>query len=150
MKESLAFTGTGTGVIDLIKLPWNMTMHSPLFGELLGIGPVFLAFIPALLLMRKVDSKIKGMLAMAAALMVAWFYTAQSLRYIFFVYAILAIVSAYSISRLLSVRGIGKAIGAVVLLTMAINLALWAGANNDEARVAAGLTDRESYLSQQM
>ncbi len=150
VKESLAFTGTGTGVIDLVKLPWNMTMHAPSFGEMLGIGPVFLAFIPVLLLMKKVDGKIKGMLAMAAALLIAWFYTAQSLRYIFFVYAMLAIVSAYSINRLLSEKGIGKAVGAAFVFIMLLNLALWAGANNDEIRVAAGLTDKESYLSQQM
>ncbi len=150
VKESLAFAGTGTGITSLIKLPWNMTMHSPLFGELLGIGPVFLAFIPALLLMRKVDGKIKGLLAISAALLIVWFYTAQSLRYIFFVYALLAIISAYSISRLLSIRGIGKAIGAILIFTMLTNLAIWAGANNDELRVAAGLTDRESYMNQQM
>lgn len=150
VKESLAFTGTGTGVIDLVKLPWNMTMHAPLFGELLGIGPVFLAFIPALLLMKRVDGKIKGMLAMAAALLIVWFYTAQSLRYIFFAYAILAIASAYSISRLLSEKGTGKAIGAALVFTMLLNLALWAGANNDEVKVVAGLTDKESYLSQKM
>ncbi len=150
VKESLAFTGTGTGIIDLVKLSWNMTMHSPLFGELLGIGPVFLAFIPALFLMKKTDGKIKAMLAMAAALLVVWFHTAQSPRYIFFVYAILAIVSAYSISRLLSENGIGKIAGAAVAITIIINLALWAGANNDEVKAAAGLTDRESYLNQQM
>ncbi len=150
VKESLAFTGTGTGVIDLVKLPWNMTMHAPLFGELLGIGPVFLAFISALLLMKKVDVKIKGMLAMAAALLIVWFYTAQSLRYIFFAYAILAIVSAYSISRLLSEKGMRKIAGAAFVFIIFINLALWAGANNDEVRVAAGLIDKESYLSQQM
>ncbi len=150
VKESLAFTGTGRGLIDLLALPWNMTMHSQLFGEMLGIGPVFLAFIPALLLMKKVDGKIKGMLAIAAALLVVWFYTAQSLRYIFFVYALLASVSAYSISRLLSEKGIGRAAGTVVVLTILINLALWAGANNDEVKAAAGLTDKEGYLSQQV
>lgn len=147
VKESLAFTGTGTGFLDLMALPWNMTMNAPLFGELLGIGPVFLAFIPALLLMKKVDGKIKGMLAMAAALLVVWFYTAQSLRYIFFVYAILAVAAAYSISRLMGEKGTGKAIGAVVVFTIIMNIAIWAGANNDELRVVAGLTDRESYLS---
>ncbi len=150
VKESLAFMGTGTGFLDLMKLPWNMTMQAPLFGELLGIGPAFLAFIPALLLMKKVDGKIKGMLSMAAALLIVWFYTAQSLRYIFFVYAMLAIVSAYSISRLLSEKGIGKLAGAAVALAILVNLALWAGANNDEIRVAAGLTDKEAYLSQQV
>lgn len=150
VKESLAFTGTGTSLIDLLALPWNMTMNTPAFGEVLGICPVFLAVIPALLLMRNVDRKIKALLAMAAALLIAWFYTAQSLRYIFFVYAILAIVSAYSISRLLSAKGTGKIIGALVVLTMMMNLALWAGANNDEVRVAAGLVDKDSYLSQQV
>ncbi len=150
VKEALAFTGTGTSLVDLLALPWNMTMNTPAFGELLGVGPVFLAFIPLLLLMGNVDRKIKWLLAMAAAPLVVWFYTAQSLRYIFFVYALLSIASAYAISRLLSAKGTGKIAGAAVALTIVMNLALWAGANNDELRVAAGLTDKEIYLSQQM
>lgn len=148
--DALRGIGFGTGVFELIKLPWNVTMHSTAFRETLGTGPVFLAFIPALLLIKKADAKIKALLLMAAAFTLAWFFTAQVLRYIFVVYAMLAVVTGYVINRMLKERQLRAAAAAGFAIIMVVNLAIWAGANSDELKAAAGLQSRENFLQQKV
>jgi len=41
-------SGTGISIASLLLVPWNLTMHSLKFEEVLGVGPLFLAFIPLL------------------------------------------------------------------------------------------------------
>ncbi len=147
--DSLSFIGFGTGIGALLQLPWNLTMHSNAFGEQLGIGPFFLAFIPLVLLAKKVEKKSVALLAIAIALILIWFYTAQSLRYIFFVYAILSVVSAYIATRIMAGR-LKMAMMGIVAVTIAINLVLWAGANNDEIKAVGGFTNEDAYISSKM
>jgi len=147
--ETLARVGLGTNIIDLVLLPWNATMHSTAFRELLGIGPVFLAFVPILILMRNVDKKIKVLLVMALAFILPWFFTAQILRYIFVVFAVLSVVSAYVINRMLN-KNLAIIAATSFVVVLGINTALWAGANGDEVAVVAGLQPREEFLSQKV
>src|SRR3989338_4758851 len=147
--ETLAGVGLGTGVIELIKLPWNATMHSTAFRELTGIGPVFLAYVPALLLMKNVDKKIKVLLLMTAAFIIPWFFTAQILRYLFVAFAMLSVASAYSVSMMLKKKlTVVAAVSFAVII--AVNAAMWAGANSDELKVAAGVQTREDFLRQKV
>jgi len=138
--------GMGNGILDLILLPWNLTMHSPAFGEVVGVGPLFLATIPVILLMSKVDFKVKLLFLAAILFVLQWFFTSQNIRYIFMVYAILAVLSAYAISWMMSnksLRSVGVlSFGAVIFF----NAAVWAGANLDEVKVVAGLDDEENFL----
>ena len=147
--QSLAIIGFGTSFIDLVVLPWNLTMHSIAFGEQLGIGPMFLAFVPLLIFIRKVDRKVLVLLGLTVPMILIWFYTAQSPRYIFLVYALLSIVCAYVIGRLTS-NSYRIAVLAVVMFTIAINFGFWAGANNDELKVVSGLTDEDEFLRSKM
>jgi hypothetical protein len=142
--------GFGSGIKDFLLLPWNLTMHSSAFGEKVAIGPAFLAFLPALALIKNVERKIKLLLACALLFIIPWFLTAQIVRYIFIVYAILAIASAYAITRMLKEKALGIAAVAALTAIILINAGIWAGANSDELRAAAGIQDKEKFLMQSM
>ena len=91
--------GTGRSLVSFLFLPWNMTMHPLKFVDLLGIGPLFLAFVPLLLFVRRswvaVLTLIAGLLCL-----VAWFLASQALRYAIYVLPFFSILAAYVIFSL--------------------------------------------------
>ncbi len=146
-RESLQDVGLGTSVFSFLLLPWNMTMHPSAFGDLLGIGPVFLAVIPLLLLLGKADRKIIAILAMALLFLAGWFITGQNLRYVIVIFALFAVVSACVLSQLLRHNALKYVAAAVIAATLLFNSAALLGTNYDKIPVALNLVSRDSYLS---
>lgn len=146
-QESLKFVGFGTGLKELILLPWNLTMHSPAFHEQLGFGPVFLAAIPLIFFTGKVDRRIKSLILIVAAVLLMWFFTAQQPRYTLISLAILSVIAAYVIAKMCDNIKTRNLAALLLLATLLINAGLLVGANNDEVRVAVGLTQKEEYLA---
>ncbi|MBI2664075.1 glycosyltransferase family 39 protein [Candidatus Woesearchaeota archaeon] len=148
--DTLSTAGFGKSAPDFLALPWNVTMHSSAFKESTGIGPAFLAYIPVLLLMKGVDRKIFVVLLTAAAFIITWFLTAQLLRYIFVVFALLAIVSGYALSGMLKEKWL-KAAGIVSFAAiLLIHAGMWAGTNSDEVGAAIGLQSEDEFLRQKV
>ncbi|MBI2136972.1 glycosyltransferase family 39 protein [Candidatus Woesearchaeota archaeon] len=146
--EALKWTGQGTGIKELLMLPWNITMHTNAFGETLGIGAALLAYTPLLILMRNVNGKIKVLLLITSMLTLPWFYSAQILRYAFPIYAILSIAAGYAAARIMQENTMLLKIAATASLALMLlaNSAMWIGANTDELKAATGLQPKEDYL----
>lgn len=144
VEESLAFVGFGTSITALFMLPWNVTMYPTAFNEAVSVGPLLLMAVPLVIFIN--DKKILALLAASALLFIVWFYTAQSLRYIFFGWALLSIIASYALTHLTQrTKIVALALTGAVLM---IHVAIWAGANYDEVFVATGVTDKETFLSE--
>jgi len=148
--EILNKVGFGATLADLVLLPWNVTMHSEAFGELVGIGSMFLVFVPLLFIMKNVDKKITLLLVMTVAFLLPWFFTAQILRYIFVVYAMLSIVVAYTVSRMLKEKSLRLIVVIGFSIILLTNLLIWVGANVDEVNVALGVGSEEEFLREKI
>lgn len=143
--------GTGISLVSFLLLPWNMTMHPLKFVDLLGIGPLFLAFVPLLLFVKR--NRIAVMTIAAGLLcLVAWFLTSQALRYAIYALPFFSVVSAYVIISL-SARpdssnySLRYLIIAVVAAVFVFNTALLFGANAKQLPVALGLLPEKEFFA---
>jgi 4-amino-4-deoxy-L-arabinose transferase-like glycosyltransferase len=79
----LAEKGVGKDFLSLILLPWNATFYPDKFGGMSNQwGPLFLAFLPWLALLRKKGSTWRYFLAITALSTLLWFFTKQNLRFL--------------------------------------------------------------------
>jgi len=139
--------GIGTSLKSFIVLPWQITIHPDRFGGE-QLGPVFLAFMPALLLIKRVDRNIKRILAFSFIYLVAWFFTYQNLRFLLPVAAFLSIIVAYVLVNVQGKTGIFKKVlwmGAMTCLLFSLALCLYH--NFQGAKVVLGFDSKGSYLS---
>ncbi len=84
--KNVAFAyGMGKGPLQALSLPWDMTFHSAVFDY--PIGPVFLAWIPILILFCSWKETRFPLLAMVAYAAL-WFVGSQQMRYLYFSLAI--------------------------------------------------------------
>ena len=85
--EQLSF-GMGRGALAFILAPWNLTMYGHRFSNFpsrplmyTSLGPLLLAFLPALLVLGKLDRRVKFLLLYSLAAFCAWFVLSQHIRY---------------------------------------------------------------------
>lgn len=125
---------------------WDLTMHSPKYGMLLGFGPIFLAFVPLIFLFRKVNPALKYLLVYSAISMAVWFFGPQVLRYLM-IYPMLSIISGEAVDKLLEAKKLKAIILFFLISSLVFNSALWYGANRIKIPYALGLeTEQEFYL----
>ena len=134
------------GFLGFLLLPWKLTMHGILFKGFMGIGQIFLAFIPLLLFLKKVKPLIKYILLYTLVLMIAWFFGPQIMRYQFLAWILLSIVAAYSINTLLKTK-IRFIILLFLISSLAFNSALWYGINSKQLPIAFGLESEEQFYT---
>ncbi len=93
--------GVSKTFLNFIKIPWTITM-SPQTFEGFGdnIGPAYLAWVPGLFIFRKSLSPFKFWIFYAIFYLTAWFLLGQSLRFLFPILPVLALLSAISIEDL--------------------------------------------------
>jgi hypothetical protein len=92
----------------LVTLPWDMTIHAALYGG--NLGPLFLMFLPALLLFRNRTPVIPwlGWLALLYILFWASSLSSFQMRFLLPIVPVLAILTAASLEQILRVV---KAVG---------------------------------------
>jgi hypothetical protein len=163
--------GMGHKPVDFVYAPWNLTMYalpghlsktylyltgSPTlvnsFNDyptaLMALPAIFLAALIALPFLR--GSKLIGLLAAYSGLsFVFWFGSTQYIRYLLPVFPVLALLSGWSVVRLVSAKRFsGYALGAVaaasVIFTLVNGLQLAAA----ELPVATGALSQSAFLSQ--
>lgn len=141
--------GTGRGLLSFLLLPWNMTMDPLKFVELLGIGPLFLAFVPLVIFVKK-NRALIFTLAAGLLCLVAWFLASQALRYVIYALPLFSIIAACVIFSLSAVQGFsGKAlryfIAVVIAAVLIFNTALLFGANAKQVPAALGVIPEEVF-----
>jgi hypothetical protein len=87
-------------LLSYIRLPWDLTMMRSEYARAPSIGPLYLIFIPPLIFVRNIDRKIKYLLFYGLSGLTIVFAVAQQTRYMFPFIVPLAIVAAYSLSRI--------------------------------------------------
>lgn len=111
------------------------------------IGPLFLAFLPALWLRRPLGAPLALCLGFALFALVVWWFTTQLTRYLIPVLVALAIPTALGASRLSSAPGGLSRVAPVLVITgLAINVLcgfiMWSG----QAPFAFGRVSREEAV----
>jgi len=120
------------GITNFILAPWNVTMHSSSFTLLLGWNSIFLAFVPLLLLYRKIDKNALLLLSHSIiflySVIFASFYLfgLQIMRYIL-IYPALSIISGMVINNLYNLKFFRKLLVIILTLTFIFTILLWFG-----------------------
>ncbi|MFH1665266.1 MAG: glycosyltransferase family 39 protein [Candidatus Omnitrophota bacterium] len=131
---------------SLLSLPWRMTMSPGEFGGE-KLGPVFLAVIPAVVFLRKIDRRLKLVLVFASAYIALWFIQYQHMRFFLTVVPFLSVISAYILFDVAGTKRVLDKIilGAVcVLLGLSVMFSIYR--NLEPLRVVSGLESKTDYL----
>jgi hypothetical protein len=155
--------GMGDDVLTKYVLsPWNVTLHGERYGGV--IGPIFLTFLPLLLVVR-VDKLIKCLLLFCGIFFILWLVTFPIIRYLMPIMPFLSLIVSYVINHLVSWDKRGNAVlstevVAVTAATLFLNLPffhpLWQREWNPGIvrhvpfEVVLGIESREHYLSRQI
>ena len=143
-----------TGLLNFVLFPVNYTLglsrgigHGPQASGLVhSPGPLFLAFVPLLLLLRPVP-RWAWMLfgfALAAFLLVVPMFPLP--RYILPFLVPCSLIVGYAFHRLSAHAGVRRILSVAVVVLFAVQLVPFTGRAAARARVVAGLETREEYL----
>ena len=138
--------GIGTSFMSLVTLPWQLTIFPQKFGGE-QIGPIFLAIIPAVILIRPLDKIIKCLGWFSLAFIVAWFFVYQNLRFFLPVVPFLSIISSYVICGSESRQAFHKILLATTFICLGFSAALLVYHNYDNVKTVIGLESKDNYLS---
>ena len=140
--------GFGKGLAALALLPWRATFYPLAFGGTSNQwGPLFLGFIPWVLVVRRNEKTWSYVLGITTLTFILWFYTKQNLRFLLpalpFCCLIVAVV-------LLSLRQEGKWVAFVSKLFFSgfilLHLGIAVFQLRDVYRVALGFENSREYL----
>lgn len=135
--------------LNYILLPWNFTMFASKFPGIMSVGPIFLAFIPLLLLFKnKKNVVITLSLIFSFFAITLWFFVGSHyIRYILFAFTFLSIISAFVISELISYKS--RVVNFFILIalfsSLVFNSILWMGMNLKVFPVVFGLESKEYF-----
>ena len=134
----------GKSMLSYFTLLWNITMHSSNYFMQLGFGPLFLAFIPLIVFMKKIKKITIYLLVYSLIFITIWFFGAQVLRYLM-VYPVLSIISGIVMVSLLDVKSLRKLVIFLLILSLSFNLLLWYGANSKKLPYVFGLESEKGF-----
>jgi hypothetical protein len=93
--------GMGRSLLDYFMLPWNLSlrakMDSPEFDGILG--PIFLLTLPFLAAFRRWEAPLRVILVYALLTFLFWASSAQQIRYLIPLFAVLALVTGAILTR---------------------------------------------------
>lgn len=139
--------GVKRDLVNLLKLPWTLTMFPHKFGGE-QIGPAFLAILPGFLLVNNLDKRMKVILITILLYLLAWFLQYQNLRFILPVVPMSCIASGYILSRLLAQGSLPRIIfRSMSLVYCSFVLFLLFYYCFPGIKTVIGLEPKESYLS---
>ena len=143
--------GMGRNLLDYLLLPWNLSlrakMDSPQFDGILG--PIFLLTLPFLAGLRRWETPVRLLLIYVLLTFLFWASSAQQIRYLIPLFAVLAIVTGAILTR----YRCRKRIFVLLLCLVAVSLAF----NGyhivrdfmkiSPLRAAAGIESRDDFLT---
>ena len=93
--------GMGKSLLDYLLLPWNLSlrakMDSPQFDGILG--PIFLLILPFLAGLRRWETPVRLLLIYVLLTFLFWASSAQQIRYLIPLFAVLALVTGAILTR---------------------------------------------------
>jgi 4-amino-4-deoxy-L-arabinose transferase-like glycosyltransferase len=143
-------TPLGVNLPDLVASPWHLTMHPERFGSrAFQWGPIFLAVLPGLLLVRKLRG-LSDLAWVGGVYFLLWFLMRQNLRFLLPAAPLACIAAGWVIAEWSRFPAIPRAAGGVLVAGMASLGALASVARStDQWAVAAGWESRQDYLTRQ-
>jgi hypothetical protein len=147
---SQAHFGMGHGLLDLIKLPYNITVFSERFYDTPGlyVGPILLVGLPMLLVLIKYrTSKTLGLAGFVIAQVLLWFALTQQSRYLFPVYGLLGALSAGLAYKMESIKILKTGLWVIFTVTALCGLYTIIPLAIDRSAVAFGSESSSDYLS---
>ena len=114
----------GQGIGSYFVSLWNMGLLFMSRGKSVPAGPVFLAFLPFLIFLPKIDRRIKWMLLYSFFFSLLWYIGLQSTRHFLPAIGLLSIITAYTAYRLMDTGQYLKGYVSILLVLMlSFNLA---------------------------
>jgi len=135
-----------SSMLGFFMLPFYATFFTQKFGELLGIGPIYLAFVPLVFFIKR-KKMINYLLIFSFLSITLWFFFfSRQLRLLQFIFPYLAIVAAYVIIKLLKPR-FRKIILLLFISYLLFSGLIWVGANGKQIKRGLLLESDEDFLS---
>ncbi len=142
------FINQGIGdhsIFAFFKLPFYFTFLTGKFGELLGYGPIYLAFLPFIFFVKK-KKLINSVLLYIFLSYIMWFFYTQLMRLTFFILPLLAIIAAFSVHKLLNSK-LRKLILLVFVSYFLFTALIWVGVNGKQVKRGLSLESDEDFFS---
>ncbi len=151
--------GTGKGLMSLLSLPWNMSVHPQIFGGRGSqIGVQFFLFLPFVIYSMFNPKKwIRDISFLSASYVLIWFFLVQRDRFLYPVLPLLGLLASVSIAGLLSKykernielrsRVLLFVTGSIFLVVLLFNGAIGLYHNRHHYPVVFNMETEEEYLS---
>ena len=143
--------------LDLLVLPWTITMQGIEFGGGFDIwggvwGPLFLLFLPFLLFLKKGTKIIKQLGIYVILYFFVWIVTGKVLRFLVVIIPYLSILTAYSLICIEKKGKRWKAVRLVLVVSIMSNFFLFGYLQTvvDPFPVALGIQTRKEYLESKL
>ncbi len=147
--------GLGHGPQWLLAFPWTLTMYgyhfydkgtNPLFKSFIAVvGPLFLAFLPIMLLQARRDRLMRYLLAYCGVAAITWFALTQQSRYLLPILPALCLAAAGVIMQ--AGRGLSRLVGAIVGVELMVGLATGLALVGMQMPEVFHIEPRPDYLS---
>jgi len=141
--------GMGMGFTKYIFAPWNLTMYPGSYGgDESQIGPVFIAIIPALLIIKKVETPLKYLIIFSVTFFVVWLLGYPAVRYLTPTIPLmsLGLVFIYKEITNLNSAFFSRLVVLFVLVCLVFNTCLSVYYSRGKILVAFGVQSKDSYL----
>jgi hypothetical protein len=143
--------GMGRSLLDYLLLPWNLSlrakMDSPQFDGILG--PIFLLTLPFLAGLRHWETPVRLILIYVLLTFLFWAFSAQQIRYLIPLFAVLAIVTGAIVTRYRCRKRIFGLLLCIVAGSLAFNgyHIVRDFMKISPLRAVAGIESRDEFLS---
>jgi len=139
--------GLGTGLVDLLAVPFRLILAGRRFdgGEL--IGPAYLSLLPLSLSAARRDRSVAALWFLVAAYGVFWFYTSQQARLLLPVLPAAAVLCGVAWSALARMPFLRQLAAGVTALWMSVATLTAVAAAAPVLPLVAGLESRDAYLT---
>jgi len=142
--------GMGSGFARYIFAPWSLTMYPGNYGgEESQIGPLFISIIPAVFIIRRVETPLKYLIVFSLTFFVLWLLGYHVVRYLTPIVPMMSLALVFIYKEIISLRGesFSKFISLFILFCLGVNTCLCIYYNRSKIWVAFGIQSKDSYLS---
>ena len=132
---------------SFLMLPFYMTFFTGKFGELLGIGPFYLSFLPLFFFLWKKRKRATNFCFFFSFVStIVWFLYSRQIRYLQFAFIYWAIIVGYLLYFLIDSRW-KKIIRLLVVSYLLFSVVIWIGVNAKQVPRGLGIESNIDFLN---